>query len=65
MGSGDDDQERILNRSWYKMVVLLKHGDSTRGQKELLPWGCEGWLIIYLGAGGGQEKGAFERTFIC
>ena len=31
------------------MVVLLKQGDRTRGQEELLPG--EGWLIIYLGVG--------------
>ena len=33
------------------MVVLLKHGDRTHRQGEVLPWACEGWLIIYLGVG--------------
>ena len=33
------------------MMVLLKHGDRTRGQEELLPLAREGWLIIYLGVG--------------
>ena len=35
------------------MVVLLKHGDRTRGQEELLPQACEKFLIIDLGVGRG------------
>lgn len=33
------------------MAVLLKHGDRTPGQKELLLGDCEGQLIIYFGMG--------------
>ena len=47
------------------MVVLLKHGDKTHGQEELLPWACKELLIIYLGIGGGKEKGDFRKIFIC
>ena len=35
------------------LLVLLKHGDRTHGQEELLPWACEEGLIIYLGVGRG------------
>ena len=59
MRSGAEDQERILETSWCKMVVLLQPGDRTQGQEEPLPWTSEGWLIIYLGVGGGEEKGGF------
>ena len=48
MRSRADDQETILEMSWCKMVVLLKHGDRTHGQEELLPPTCEAWLIIPL-----------------
>ena len=44
------------------MVVLLKHGDRTHGQKEL-HLGCEGWLIIYLGVGRDQKKEGFQKNF--
>ena len=62
MMSRANDQERILEMSWYKMVVLLKHGDRTCGQKELY-LNCEGWLIIYLGVGGDQEKEGLQKNF--
>ena len=42
-------KKEFLRRLWCKTVVLLKHGDRTCGQEELLPPACEGWLIIYLG----------------
>jgi len=42
---------------------LLKHWDRTCGQKELLYHGCEGWLIIYYGVGGGKAKGGFQKNF--
>ena len=38
-------------------MILLKHRDNARGQKELQHWGLEEWLITYLGVGGGKEKG--------
>ena len=47
------------------MVVLLKHRNRTYGQKVLLPLGCEGWLIIYLGVGGGKEKGWLSLISVC
>ena len=62
MKSGADDQDRILETSLVQNGSLLKHGDRTRGQKELLLRGCEGWLIIYHGIGEGKEKGVFKRT---
>ena len=36
MESGADDQERILETSLVQNGGLLKHGDRTLGQKELL-----------------------------
>ena len=45
------------------MVVLLKHGDNTSGQEELLPLACEGWLIIYLRAGRGLRRAYSLRNF--
>ena len=60
--SGAHDHERILETSLIKMVVLLKHRDRTCGQEEL-HWGCEEWLIIYLGVGRGKEKGNFQKNF--
>ena len=65
MMSGADGQERILETSLVQNVVLLKQKDRTCGQKELLPQTCEGWLIIYLGVGGGKEKRGFKRIFMC
>jgi len=56
-------KKEFLRRLWGKMVVLLKHGDRNHAQKELLHRGCEGWLIIYLGVGGGKEKGGFQKNF--
>ena len=40
-GSGSDSQQRILEDVFgTKKMILLKHGDRTRGQIEL-PWGRE------------------------
>ena len=44
-------QERILKTSLVQNGGLLKHGDRTHGQEELLPWGCEGWPVLYHGVG--------------
>ena len=30
------------------------------GRKEI-HWGCEEWMIIYFGAGGGEDKGKFPQ----
>lgn len=51
VGSRAGGQERILEISLVRKVVLLKHRDRTPGQKELLPQGCEGQLTIYFGVG--------------
>ena len=53
MGPGADHQERILEASLVQNGGLLKHGDRTRGQKELLPRVCEEWPIIYPQVGRG------------
>ena len=42
MRSRANDQEKILETSLVQMVVLLKHGDRTGGQEELLSLACEG-----------------------
>ena len=56
-------KKEFLRRLWCKMVVLLKHGDRIHGQEELLPWACEGWLIIYLGVGRGLRIAYSLRNF--
>lgn len=56
-------EKEYLTCLWCKRVVLLKHGDRTYRQKELLPLGCEEWLIIFVGVGGGKEKGDSKRIF--
>ena len=63
MESGAEDQERILETSLVQNWWFIKALDRTRGQKELLPQGCEGWLIIYHGVGGGEEKGGLRKHF--
>ena len=60
MRSKADDQERILEAFLVQNGGLLKHGDRTRGQKELLLQGCDGWQVMYDGVGGGKEKGRFQ-----
>ena len=52
MGSGAHDQERILEMS------LVQNGGFVKA------WG-QGWLIVYLGVGGGQEKGGFSKGLSC
>ena len=44
-------KKEFLRCLWCILMVLLKHRDRTHGLKELLPGGCERWLIIYLGVG--------------
>ena len=58
-----NSQERILETSLVQSGGLLEHRDRTCGQKELLPQVCEGWLIIYHGVGGGEEKGRLRKHF--
>ena len=48
-------KREFLRHLWCKKVVLLKQ-DRTGGQTEVLHWGYEGWLLIYLGVGV-KEKG--------
>ena len=59
LGFEADGQERILEMS------LVQNGDFIRaqGQDPAAALGCEGWLIKYLGGGGGKEKGDFKRIF--
>ena len=42
-------KKEFLRHLWCKMVVLLKAGDRTRGQGELLSQACDGRLMMYLG----------------
>ena len=46
---------------WCKKVILLKHRNRTRGQKEL-HWGCEEWLLICCGVGEVKAKGDLQRA---
>ena len=55
-------EKEFLRCLWYKMVVLLKHGDRTHGQEELFG-DCEERLITYLGVGGGRVEGNFYKDF--
>ena len=57
-------KKEFLRCLWCKKVILLKHGDRTRGQKEL-HWGCEEWLVIYYGVREVKAKGGFQKDFIC
>lgn len=56
-------KKEFLRYLWWEKVVLLKHRNRTPGQ-EKLPWVCEVWLIIHLGAGEVRIKGVSRRTFI-
>ena len=56
-------KKEFLRHYWCKIGGLLKHGDRTHEQKEMLHGGCEGWLIIYHGVGGGKEKGRLRKYF--
>ena len=58
MRSRVKDQERIIETSLVQNGSFIK-AHRTLGQEELLPRGCEGWLIIHLGVGGRKEKGGF------
>ena len=57
VSSGTHSQERILEMSLCKKDDFIKTQARTHGQKELLHWDCEGWLITYLGIGEGKNKG--------
>ena len=54
--------KEFLRRLCCKMVVLLKHGDKTRGQEELLPRDCEEHLDYILW--GWRIKGSSKKIFI-
>ena len=45
-------KKEILRHLWYKKVVLLKHRDRTREQKEL-HWGHEERHIMHFQVGRG------------
>ena len=63
LGTRTEWSRKILEASLEQNGGLLKQRDRTRGQKELLPRGGEGWLIIYYGVGGGEEKGRLQKEF--
>ena len=56
-------RKEFLRCLWWKIVVLLKPRDRTRGQEELLPQAHEGWLIIYLGVRRGLRIAYSLRNF--
>ena len=65
VGFGADGQERILKDVFGASMIVLKHGDGTRGQKTL-HYGYEESLVIYCGVGGGKgTREASRRTFMC
>ena len=55
-------KKEFLIRLWYKKVVLLKHRDSTHGQKEMHQ-GNEEWPIIYLQVGRGLGRVSVSKEF--
>ena len=63
--SGADDQERILETSLVQNGGLLKHGDRTRGQEELLPRVVRDGRLCTLRLGEGEGKGGVSGVFIC
>ena len=66
MRSRADDQERIFETFLVQNGGLLKHGDRTRGQEELLPWVVRvGMLYTPWLGGGGEGMGGFNRVFTC
>lgn len=52
-------KKQFLRHVWCKIVVLLKQGDRTGGQKEL-HWAYEEQLIIFYLFGGGKLKRRFS-----
>ena len=60
LGFRADSWERILQTSLVQKGGFIKAWDRTLGQKEL-HWGCEEWLVIYLGFGGGKDEGKFPK----
>ena len=66
MRSGADDQERILETSLVQNGGLLKHGDRTHGQEELLlPRVVRDGRLCTLLLGEGEGKGGVSGVFIC
>ena len=58
-------EKEFLKMSLVQKVILLKHGDRTRGQKELY-WGPEEWLVVYYEVERGKVKRETSRgTLIC
>ena len=51
MRSGANNQERILETSLVQNGGFVKPQAQAHGWEELLPWACEGWLIISLRVG--------------
>ena len=66
MRSRAHDQERILETSLVQNGGLLKHGDRTRGQEELLlPRVVRDGRLCTLRLGEGEGRGGFNGAFIC
>ena len=64
VGSGANDQERILEDVFgAKKVILLKHGDRTGGEEELsLGIMRRDWFYT-MELGGGKVQGKFPVSF--
>ena len=56
-----DVEKEFLRPLWCKTVVLLKHGERIRAQKE---WHqCWGGADTPLKGGGGKEREGFQKNF--
>lgn len=56
MRSRAHSQEEFSTHLWCKRGDLIKAWGQDQGAAKLLHWGCEEWLVIYLGVGGCKEK---------
>ena len=50
----------ILGTKWWFYESI---GTGPMGKMSCCPRSCEGWQILYLGVGGGKEKGNFQKNF--
>ena len=58
------DPTFFFGAKWWFIKARGGGGEGTGpvGRKSCCP-GCEGWLIIYYGVGGGKEKGRLRKYF--
>ena len=61
--SGVNNQERILETSLVQNWWLIKARGQDPSAERAAARGCERWLIIYHGVGGGEEKGRLRKYF--